>query len=157
MTLSILLVVGSLALIIMEVLFVSFGALALGATALGVGGVVTAFSVSQMFGWIMAAVLLVGVPFCLKVAFTVLPKLGFARGFYLEAPEMTDAERQAGARIDKKLLGREGLATSPLRPAGIATFGEEVLQVVSQGVMIEPGARVRVVELTGNRIVVEEI
>ena len=157
MTLSILLVVGSLALIIMEVLFVSFGALALAAAALGVGGVVTAFSVSQMFGWIMAGVLLVGVPFCLKLAFTVLPKLGFARGFYLEAPELTDAERQAGARVDDKLLGQEGLATSALRPSGIAQFGEEVLQVVSQGVMIEPGARVRVVELTGNRIVVEEI
>ena len=157
MTLAILLVVGSLALVIMEVLFVSFGALALAAAAMGFGGVVAAFNVSQTFGWIMAGVLLVGVPFCLKMAFVVLPKLGFARGFYLEAPEMTDAERQAGARIDQDLLGKEGVATSLLRPSGIATFGEEALQVVSQGVMIEPGARVRVVELTGNRIVVEEI
>ncbi len=157
MTLSILLVVGSLALIIMEVLFVSFGALAIGAAALGVGGIVAAFSVSQTFGWIMAGTLVLGIPFCLKMAFVVLPKLGFARGFYLKAPEMTDADRHAGARIDKQLLGREGMATSALRPAGIATFGEEVLQVVSQGVMIESGARVRVVELTGNRIVVEEI
>ncbi len=157
MTLSILLVVGALALIIMEVLFVSFGALAIGAAATGVAGIVAAFNVSQTFGWIMAGTLVVGIPFCLKMAFVVSPKLGFARGFYLNAPEMTDLERHAGARIDKSLLGSEGVANSPLRPAGIAAFGEQVLQVVSRGVMIEAGASIKVIEVTGNRIVVEEM
>jgi len=157
MTLSILLIFGSLALFILEVLFVSFGALTVGAVALGVGGLIVAFNVSQAFGWIMAGALFLGIPFCLKMAFVLLPKLGFARGFYLDPPEMTDAERRAGARAGKELLGHEGVTTSPLRPAGVAAFGDEVLQVVSRGVMIKPGARIRVVEVTGNRVVVEEI
>ena len=157
MTLAILLVVGSLALFILEVFFVSFGALTVGGVGLGVGGLVVAFGESQTFGWIMAGVLFVGIPICLRLAFLVLPKLPFARWFYLRAPDLSDAERRAAGRLDDTLLGREGIATSPLRPAGVAAFGDEILQVVTKGVMIDPGARVKVVELTGNRIVVEEI
>lgn len=157
MTLSILLVIGSLALFILEVFIVSFGALTVVAVGLGVGGVVAAFDVSKTFGWTMVGVLFVGIPVCLRLAFLVLPKLPFARGFYLDAPELTDTERRAGASIDPALVGREGTATSALRPSGSALIDGQPLSVVSTGEMIQNGARVRVVEITGNRIVVEEI
>ena len=155
MSVSILLVVGSLALFILEVFFVSFGALAIAAVSLGILGLITAFGVSPAFGWIMSGALFVGIPCCLRMAFVILPKLPFARGFYLKAPDLSEDDRHAGARIDPALLGREGVTTSPLRPAGNAAFGEDVLQVVSDGVMIGPGTPVKVIEVTGNRIVVE--
>lgn len=51
-------------------------------------------------------------------------------------------------------LGARGIAATPLRPAGIAEFDGERMDVVAQGEMIETGATVVVTRLDGNRIVV---
>lgn len=55
------------------------------------------------------------------------------------------------------LAGQEGVSLTPLMPAGKARFSDEVVAVVSDGSPISVGAKVRVVEVRGNRIVVEEI
>ncbi|NLY43536.1 MAG: nodulation protein NfeD [Clostridiaceae bacterium] len=57
----------------------------------------------------------------------------------------------------KKLIGMEGEALTFLRPAGIVIIGDEKLDVVSEGEYVEKGARVRVVAVEGNRIVVRKI
>lgn len=55
------------------------------------------------------------------------------------------------------LLGAIGVAATPLRPAGKVKFGEEYIDVVAEGGYVEPGTRVQVVEIEGNRIVVKEV
>lgn len=55
------------------------------------------------------------------------------------------------------LLGHEGTAITPLRPAGKARFADQIFAVVSQGEMLEPDAPIRVVLVQGNRIVVESL
>ncbi|MEX0887475.1 MAG: NfeD family protein [Phycisphaeraceae bacterium] len=52
-------------------------------------------------------------------------------------------------------IGRDGVVTTGLRPAGRAEFDGEVVDVVSTGQWIDRGQRVRVIEVHGNRIVVE--
>ncbi|MBE5777251.1 MAG: hypothetical protein E7326_07050 [Clostridiales bacterium] len=64
--------------------------------------------------------------------------------------------------IDEKnelgeLIGREGVADSVLRPAGIVEFDGVRLNVVSEGGYIEKGACVRVDKIEGNRIVVKKV
>ena len=54
-------------------------------------------------------------------------------------------------------VGDIGHARSDLRPMGRAEFGSHVHDVTTQGGWIASGARVRVVERTGGRIVVEEV
>ncbi len=54
-------------------------------------------------------------------------------------------------------VGDWGIAQSVLRPAGRARFGRDSLDVVSEGSYIDPGQQVRVIEITGNRIVVTVI
>ncbi|MBK9138784.1 MAG: NfeD family protein [Verrucomicrobia bacterium] len=54
-------------------------------------------------------------------------------------------------------VGREGVALSVLRPGGKAQFGDEVLDVMTQGELIEKGARVRIVAHSGREAVVEAI
>jgi membrane-bound serine protease (ClpP class) len=54
-------------------------------------------------------------------------------------------------------VGDWGVAESPLRPAGKAIFGEEYLDVVTDGSFVERGAQVRIIEISGNRIVVREV
>lgn len=53
------------------------------------------------------------------------------------------------------LLGRQGVAASPLRPAGRMLFDERYFDVVTRGEFIDTGAPVRVVAVFQNRIVVE--
>ena len=130
MTLPILLVVACLALLILEVLVVSFGAITLVAVTMGVLGVVLAFQESAAYGWTMVAVLFVGAPTSLWGAFKILPKLPFARGLYLNKPELTEKERHAAAAPRTALLGAVGEASTPLRPAGTALFHGEPVQVV---------------------------
>jgi membrane-bound serine protease (ClpP class) len=55
------------------------------------------------------------------------------------------------------LLGSDGLAMTMLRPAGLVRFGDQYIDVVSEGTYIEEGARVQVIDVTGNRIVVKQV
>ena len=52
-------------------------------------------------------------------------------------------------------VGMNGIAHTPLRPSGKATFGDHLVDVVSQGEFIEAGSPVRVVCVEGTRVVVE--
>ncbi|MBB5173943.1 membrane-bound serine protease (ClpP class) [Texcoconibacillus texcoconensis] len=56
-----------------------------------------------------------------------------------------------------ELVGQVGTVLTPLRPAGAALFGEERLDVVSEGGYIEQGKKVKVVSTSGSRIVVREV
>ena len=55
------------------------------------------------------------------------------------------------------LLGAIGVAATTLRPAGKAQFGDEFLDVIAEGDFVNPGARVQVIEIEGNRVVVKPI
>ncbi len=58
---------------------------------------------------------------------------------------------------DVSLLGLEGVAHSDLRPSGTAYFDGRKLDVVTHGDYISHQSPVRIVEVHGNRIVVEEL
>jgi len=70
----------------------------------------------------------------------------------------TREESAAGytvARGDAEaLVGQEGVALSPLRPAGRAEIAGRVVDVVAEGEFLEPGVRVKVVAVEGNRVAV---
>lgn len=54
-------------------------------------------------------------------------------------------------------LNKTGIVTSLLRPAGVVEIEGNWLDVVSEGQFIQPGVHVKVVSVTGNRIVVRPI
>ena len=54
------------------------------------------------------------------------------------------------------LVGQEGVALTALRPAGRARFGNQMVDVVTDGAFIASGAAVAVLEVHGNRVVVHE-
>ena len=55
----------------------------------------------------------------------------------------------------QKLVGREGVSLTPLRPSGNGDFDGEKLDVVSDGAFIPQGARIRIVRVEGLRILVK--
>jgi membrane-bound serine protease (ClpP class) len=58
---------------------------------------------------------------------------------------------------EQDLLGAEGTAHSDLRPGGTAYFGGRKIDVVTQGDYIPRETSIRIVEVHGNRIVVEDL
>ena len=54
------------------------------------------------------------------------------------------------------LLGQEGMTTTRLNPSGKAQFGRDIVAVVGTGKLIGEGVHVRVVEVRGNLILVED-
>ena len=92
--------------------------------------------------------------------------LAYASGmFYLILKRLTFKgviTPEASSSVDERLLvedlvGEEGVTVAPLRPAGMALFKDKKVDVVSVGDFIEMDQRVKVVEISGNRVVVRAI
>ena len=86
-----------------------------------------------------------------------LPRLPFGRRLILHRG-LDAVEGWASApESDAKWLGKTGLASSPLRPAGIADIDGTRVDVVSDGEHIDAGEMIRVTRVDGNRVVVRHI
>jgi membrane-bound ClpP family serine protease len=93
-----------------------------------------------------------------------LPHIPYANRLMLKPPteEDEEADPDAGPAVGVSpalaaLLGAIGVAVTPLRPAGMARFGEEFVDVVAEGSFVPAGNRVQVIEIEGNRVVVKEV
>lgn len=84
-----------------------------------------------------------------------LPRLGrVVAGPYLE-------DTLAGSHADSDeartiTVGQTGIAATSLRPAGKMKVGDLKVDVVSEGGFIEKGARLKVIAIKGNRVIVAE-
>ncbi len=84
-----------------------------------------------------------------------LPSIPYANRLVLQPPGDEAGESQAP--IDPGLLGAIGVAATPLRPAGKAQIGDDFFDVVAEGDYVQPGSRIQVIEIEGNRMVVKEL
>ncbi len=152
---SIVFFIGGIILLILEMFIPSFGILGiLGAAGLIYGIAGAAYdtgNAAQSLGIAaLVALIIVGV-----VAY-VFRKRGIWNRFILKE-ELTTEKGFVPNESRESLIGMEGIAKSPLRPAGVAEIGGKRLDVVSPGDFVEPGRPVRVVSVDGTRILVEEI
>ena len=88
------------------------------------------------------------------------------KSLMLEVPTAESAPIDSGTKSTlaatvlssvKVAIGEQGIADSPLRPAGKARFGDDFVDVVADGMFVDRGRLVRVVEVSGNRVVVREV
>lgn len=89
-----------------------------------------------------------------------LPYIPIANRLMLPPPdeqESDDPLRAAQLAENLQLLGAIGTAATMLRPSGMAQFGDRFVDVVTEGAFIPAGARVRVIEIEGYRVVVKEV
>lgn len=84
------------------------------------------------------------------------PHVPLFRHLIMEAPDAVAIDQAEKLADFSRLLGQTGTTTTPLRPSGKARFGDEIVQVVSDGSMIDKGASVTVVDVQGAKIVVED-
>jgi membrane-bound serine protease (ClpP class) len=158
---ELLLVAAGIALLVVEV-FVTPG---FGVTgALGIVALLSGLSLSLVGGgatWEFILKAVGRVVFSLLAALIAslvmlryLPRLPFGRRLILDTELPANEGFASAPESDKIWLGKSGTAVSPLRPAGIAEFDGERVDVVSDGELIEPGASIVVSRVDGNRIVV---
>ena len=151
-TLSIILFIAGFILVVVEMWTPGFGIAGIsGITCLIVGVVVSARSF--LHGLLLAGAIIV-ILGALVVVFAILASRGYLPK-RLVLSEATDARSGfSGASDFSDLRGACGTAKTMLRPAGVAQFGERRVDVVTQGEFIEEGARLRVIETQGNRVIV---
>lgn len=138
-----------------EILFPSAGLLGLLAGACLVAGgwfAVRERGVGALGGYAIAVVCLA--PLAVTGAFKLVPRTPVGRRMILKGP--TFAVREATEEGLAELVGQDGVAATPLRPSGIASFGSRRVDVVTRGQHLAAGAAVRVLKVEGNRVVVEE-
>ena len=71
--------------------------------------------------------------------------------------ETSTKEGYVSAPEQPNLMGRQGVVTRELRPAGTVVIDGNPIDVVSEGDYITKGQKVVVVEVTGSRVVVRPI
>jgi len=155
MTLALGLMGLGLVLIVGELMFPTVGALGIGGALAILGGIVAAFGVSTQTGIVFLIASAVLVPAAIVLGMKLLPYSPFGKNFVARGASFTDAA--AVDRRDRELAGKEGVAENFLRPIGTATIDGRRVDVQSRGEPIEAGARVRVIEIEGNRVVVVQV
>jgi len=86
-----------------------------------------------------------------------LPSMPFGRRLVLANPESAEALAISDPYPDVALVGDIGVVTGDLRPGGQARFGQEIVDVQSQGEYVDAGRRVQVIRHDGPKIVVRPL
>lgn len=109
---------------------------------------------------IEAGLLMLLVALVLSALFAFLAYRFFKRRGILRHIFLADAARSELGYVAtadyRDLEGLEGVALTPLRPAGLARIGDRRIDVVSEGGFIAAGAPVKVVLVEGPRVVVRK-
>lgn len=127
----------------------SLGVLALVAAAI-IGGV--NFAPPYNILSIIVIVVLSGVGLYFWMRFFPQSKMGHKLTLNADGRPFKSAAVEAGVAPQA-----EGEALSPLRPAGVARVAGQRVDVVAESSWIPSGARIRVIEVAGNRVVVRQM
>jgi len=99
----------------------------------------------------------------LALAFWFLPNFRLGRALMLSTRlknGLSSVPAGSGAKPTigfDHLLGQQGIATSDLRPAGVARFGHQRVDVVTEGDFIISGTVIEVLSVEGNRVTVRAV
>lgn len=145
------LIVVGLVLITLEI-FLPGGILGVAAALCFIAAIVIAFKTDSTLGFIT-----LGGVLCIAMAYlffftVVLPQTKVGQRFALQTN--IDAKGTAETR---NLMYREGVTITDLRPGGIARIDGERIDVVAVVGYLAKGTAVRVVEIDGSRVSVQEL
>lgn len=98
--------------------------------------------------------LCVGGPILGGLLFYLWPYSPMGRRLIRAAEEDVTIAAMAGNAALEGLRGKVGRAVSPLRPSGVAVFDGRRIDVLTEGLMVEPGQWVKCVEVRANKVIV---
>lgn len=113
---------------------------------------------SPQWWWLFLMMVLLAMPTVMGGAFFVLPRTRFGNRVLLEAP--TREEVTAFSRDRQHLaemIGQQGVTLTRLSPGGLAQVNGERIHCESPSILVPAGVTVEVIEVRGNRIVVQPV
>lgn len=152
--LHILLFVGGLLLLILEVFLPAFGIIGgLGMISIFSGIVLAAYDFKS--GLISLGIAVVITTLVVLLVIRYFGHRGVWNRFILREQQRSELGYKT-SKDHGNLLGKEGIALTPLRPAGIAVIEGRTVDVVSEGMFIERDRLIQVLEVQGGKVVVVE-
>jgi len=152
---AILLLLVGCALVVLEVFIPSGGVISILSGVAFITAILVASwegpTTGPVTGFAFAAITLFAVPTLVAVAFKYWPRTRMGKAFLGELPREDEVVPEDSRRT---LIGRVGVARSKMLPSGAVEIDGQMIDAVSQGQAVEPGAYVVVVEVRANRVVV---
>ena len=143
-----------IALLVLEIFLPGFGAAGIcGLVLEGVSIYFTATRHGSKAALILAAVVLVITGLAIFLSLRSAAKGRLSK----TALVLNETETPAAEEPMTVQAGDEGTALTALRPSGTALFGEQRLDVMTEGDFVEPGQAVRVLRTDGRKITVRKV
>jgi membrane-bound ClpP family serine protease len=158
LTWAIVLLLGGLALFILEAFVPSGGALGTLAVLALLAGVGMAYYSGPLEGTMLLLTAVVATPFCIYLVLKWWPNTPLGRRVLLNAPASEEVlPDNPHFRSLRELVGKVGKAKSLMLPSGAVVIDGRVIDAVSEGMAIDAGQSVKVVEVRANRVVVRPL
>ncbi len=145
---------------LLEVFLPTGGILGFFAAAAFAAEIYFAFQIeNEIFRLVILVFTLIIVPVIVIYGMYLFPKTPIGKRIILKPSNDDDGKKGVEGVSEEdysRLIGKTGIAVTPLRPSGIAEIDEERYSVVSSGKLIEADADIIVTEIQGNSIVVDK-
>jgi membrane-bound serine protease (ClpP class) len=109
-------------------------------------------------GFLFVLVSLIAIPTVLFLAFQWLPETAVGRRLLAEVPSsdevLPDDEERRALR---ELVGKVGRAETRMLPSGAVLIEGRSIDAMSEGMPIDPGQPIRVIEVHGTRVIVRPV
>lgn len=155
--LIVILIAAAMVLALLEILTPMFGLMGLlAAGALGCA-VWQAYTISPAAGWVLGIASVVLGPVYTVLVVKWLPHTTLGRKVFLKKVEAGTGAGVPDAQTNEALVGRTGVAETPLRPSGAIRIDKRRVIALAESGMIDSGRTVRVIEASAANVVVREI
>jgi len=152
---ALLLILG-LALVLLEIFVPSGGVLGFLSIGTILASIVLAFyHRGAEIGFVFLLVAAVAVPVTLVFGFRWWPHTPMGKRLLLSAPTAEEVLPDTPLRRLRQLVGKAGVAKTMMLPAGAIEVEGQTIDAISAGMPIEVGQHVRIVDVRGNRVVVQ--
>ena len=155
---AIVLLLLSIGFVATEAFVPSFGILGACAVISALSGIVLAFFYSPVFGAAMLGGSMVIFPILIYLTIRWWPYTPVGRRVLLRAPSSEEVlPDSAKRRVLRDLVGKLGKAKTVMLPSGAIYIDGRTVDAVSEGLVIEEGQVVKVIEVRGTRVVVRAV
>jgi len=141
-----------------ELFVPSHGVLTVCAAISAAAGIVLAFMASPALGMIFALLIAIATPAVIYMAVKIYPTTPVGKRVLLENPTgaAADAFAAESAKL-AELVGQRGVAVTTLRPAGSIEIGGRRIDALAESEVIDTGATVEVLRVSGLKVFVKSV
>jgi len=125
---------------------------------LAVSGIAIAFTHSAIFGITVLGTTTIAVPATAWLMARLFPYTALGRSVLARSGAVDETSSSFNnLRALESLEGRTGIAKSYLRPSGVVEFDGRRIDCITEGMLVEPGERVRCLRVSSGRVLVRPL